>query len=441
MSIKSWAKSSALSDIAIRRPPLFYGYCRSWLGRWKNWSPEKKSATQMELTVRTIHRAAETPYGKKFEWGGSLKSWPFLEKETLRDHSRNMRAKTLLPVNTAQTGGTTGIPLVLTRSWQSVVFEQAILDHLVAENCGVEWRKARVAVLRGETLKPLSDTTPPFHKVQQGGRVLTLSSYHLNSTTLPHYLEALQNFCPDMLWAYPSALQSLCGLIESRDLVIPNFRAIVASSELLPTSTHVEASKKFNAKVLNYYGQAERVCLSYSIDGLNHFFHPAYGRVELHHAYDDGDASNFEIIGTSFWNMAQPIVRYRTGDFAALPIGASASEIEEICLGLRSFKGIVGRQSEYLIAPNGEHLIGINHIPRGIPDIVQMQLHQKNMGRVEIWVVPQSGFGKATEKTIIESARRRIPLSIAIDIVTVEQLLKTARGKAPLVVRSTTLEN
>ena len=441
MTLQSFLKSSALGAHLARRPPFFYGRHRKWLARWKIWSPEKIKSTRDHLTSRSLQQAATTPYSRESGLEGPLHTWPFLEKETLRDQSANMTAKTFLPVNTAQTGGTTGIPLVLKRSWQSVVFEQAMLDHLVAEHCGLEWKNSRVAVLRGETLKPLSAMNPPFHRHQQGGKLLVLSSYHLNAATLPRYLEALRDFRPDMLWVYPSVLESLCGLIEASKIAIPGLKAIVASSELLSSSTQIEAANKFNAKVLNYYGQAERVCLSHSIDGVNHFFHPAYGRVELQHAYDEGEFSNYEIIGTSFWNMAQPLVRYRTGDFAALPRGASAGEIDEVCLGLRSFRGIVGRESEYLLAPNGERLIGINHIPRGIPNIVQMQLHQRQKCRVEIQVVPQSGYDEGTKMKIVETARSRIPPQMEIDVLLVHQLFRTARGKAPLVVRSKALED
>lgn len=440
MNMKSFLKSSTLGNIIVRRTPVLYGQYRAWLAKWDRSSPAWKTTRQAELTARTLALAAKTPRARQHGLGGPFEAWPLLEKDTLRDQADRLTAKQLIPVSRSQTGGTTGIPLVLTRSWQSVVFEQAMLDHLVAQTCGLEWSKARVAILRGETLKPLSDMSPPFHKLQQGGKTLTLSSYHLSSATVSGYLEALQDFRPDLLWAYPSALESLCGLTEMRPVKIPGLKAIVASSEFLSSELHLQASEKFGAKLLNYYSQAERVCLSYSADGKNHFFHPAYGRVELQHAYNEGKFSLYEIIGTSFWNKAQPLVRYKTGDLASLPIGTSADEIDEICLGLRSFNGIVGRQSEYLISPSGEHLIGLNHIPRGIPDIVQMQLHQKEAHRVEIWIVPQGGFGNATKSIILQSARQRIPETMAIDLIIVDRLFRTKRGKAPLVIRSKTLE-
>lgn len=436
MNLRMRLKTSLLGDRLIRRTPGLYGRYRVLIASTEGASPEERLALCDRLTARSLAQAAQTAFARARGLVFDFESWPILEKDTLRDEAHLLNRSVLLPVNRAETGGTTGIPISVRRSWQSVVFEQAAIDHLVERHGGVSGRAARVAVLRGDTIKDPSDMTPPFWRLQHGGRHLAMSANHLNAATAASYLAAIRDFKPDMLWVYPTALEALCRLASLESVRIPSLRLVLSSSEVLTAQAYADSTRFFGVPVLDYYGQAERVCLSWSADGVRHHFMPIYGRVELRHAYDDGEDALYEIIGTSYWNAAQPLVRYATGDLARLPKGLSAAEIEAITLGLRPFHGVAGRQSDYLISAEGGHLMGIDHIPRGVPDVAQMQFHQHSPHYVEIHVVPLSGYSDATKDLIVAKARQKIPESMHIDLVTVHSLQRTAWGKASLVVRS-----
>ncbi|AWL99653.1 AMP-binding protein [Bradyrhizobium amphicarpaeae] len=435
MSLKTFLKSSSIGDILVRRTPLLYGHYRKLLRRTQNATADERCAARARLTSHTLRLARETAYARAQGLRGVYEDWPILEKATLRDCAETMTRKSLLPAGKAETGGSTGIPVGLTRSWQSVVFEQAALDHLVAQHGGVEWYRARIAVLRADNIKDPSDTSPPFWKLQRNGMMLAMSAVHLNANTVSAYGDALAQFKPNILWVYPSALESLCGLINGQATNIASLNMVLSSSEVLSNEVHRLGERTFGTPVLDYYGQAERVSLSYSIDGLNHYFMPLYGRVELVYSHSEEDHDLYDVIGTSYWNDAQPLVRYRTGDHARLPKGLIGPALDDIALGLRPFLGIAGRSDEFVLAPDGTRILGINHIPRGIPNIVQMQLHQRRADHVEIWIIPKTGFSEETQKLILAKARLKIPASISIEIVQVSGLHRTARGKAPLLVR------
>ena len=428
-------KSSLAADALVRRTPGIYGRLRSLLRESEIASPVERRALRDHLTERTLKLASTTAFARGRGHVGSYEGQPVLDKEELRAEARNLARKSLLPVNVAETGGTTGIPLSIRRSWVSVVFEQAVLDHLVEKHSGVDLKTARTAVLRGDTIKDPSDMTPPFWRLTHGRRHLALSANHLNTKTVKYYFEALKDFNPEILWVYPTALEALCRLDEAPALSLPVLKLVLASSEVLSIQANSEARAKLAAPIMDYYGQAERVCFSHSIVNGEHFFMPVYGRVELSPVYDDDEFSFYEIVGTTYWNKAQPLVRYRTGDMARLPKGMSAAEVEEVTLGLRPFFGIEGRQSDYLISDDGTHLIGINHIPRGVDDIVQMQLQQPARNRVDILVVPKSTYSLRTEELIIQKARQKVPASMDIKVICVENVYRTHLGKAPLVVR------
>src|SRR5690606_40330267 len=62
-----------------------------------------------------------------------LASAPLLTKAEVRANPARYRAKTLLPVSSGRTSGTSGASLEVARSVSLVMFEQAVIDWLVAK--------------------------------------------------------------------------------------------------------------------------------------------------------------------------------------------------------------------------------------------------------------------------------------------------------------------
>ncbi|MFC3217532.1 hypothetical protein ACFOEZ_00715 [Tianweitania populi] len=436
MNAAAYLKNSIAENL-VRRTPGIYQRFQHLAQRSETMSLDERRALRDALTLRTLAKARKTRHGKMLESPGSFSDWPILEKEMLRQDPDLCSVRTLLPAHAASTGGTTGIPIKLRRSLSSVVFEQAILDHLVHRFSGLDLKTARVAVLRGDAFKDPGDTKPPFWQEKTGNFRLVASSFHLNGSTISAFIAAFRKFQPDLLWVYPSSLEAFVRLGDDglKDHPIKSLKLVLSSSEVLSADVSREATEKLNVPVLDFYGQSERVSASYSVAGNEHYFLPAYGRVELL-PVEDSDASGlYEIIGTSYWNAAQPLVRFRTGDLARLPGGMSVEEIEAVTLGILPFLGVEGRQSEYVLSPEGSRLIGMNHIPRGVPDIAQMQIIQTEAARVEIQVVPLPSFGEESRKIILANARQKIPSSVDIEIKTVDAVTRTKSGKTPLVMR------
>lgn len=436
MGITSRLKNS-LAENFVRRTPGLYPYVMNSLVRSEDMSLDERRALRDRLTARTLKQAQGTRYGRSLGQSTTYDDWPILEKDMLRQDDAICSAGTLLPAHPAATGGTTGVPIVLRRSLQSVVFEQAVIDHLAMRHAGVDWKTARIAVLRGDTFKDPADMRPPHWQMRHGGLHLACSSIHLNAATVADFVEAIRDFRPDILWVYPSALEAFVRLGAKilGGTGLADLKLVVSSSEVLDAAMQQEASAILKAPVLDFYGQSERVCASWHIKDSAHYFMPAYGRVELLHAHADDAHDYYEIIGTSYWNPAQPLVRFRTGDLAKIRKGTSVADLEAITLGILPFDGIEGRRSEYVLSPEGARIIGINHIPRNVPDIAQMQIVQTDRAKVGIHVVPLQNFGEHAIGIILVNARQKIPGNMEVEIRTVDRLTRTASGKAPLVLR------
>ena len=423
-------KRLVLGEQWVRRNPLFYGGAAALFERLSGATLDERRAWTGARLERLLRVAARTRRGAGR--AARIEDWPPLSPTEVRDDPRAFTGRTAWALP-ASTGGTTGTPLPLWRSLRSVAAEQAALDFLLA-GCGVDPRRARVAVLRGDDIKSPDDREPPFWQPDQDGRRLVFSSNHLERGTLRHFVDALRNFNADYWWVYPTTLEALSRGCEEAGLEL-RVPLIFSSSEALDPAVRRRAGDLFGAKVVDYYGQAERVAFAWSVTPDEWRFLPGYAHVELLAAEPDEEGPRWEIAGTGFWNEAMPLVRYRTGDLIRGEPGWDPAMLEEITLGVRPFGGVLGRDREFLVAPDGRWLTGMDHIHRGVEHLVRIQLIHEAPDRVEIRVLPDRGYGEKQRAELLAHARAKMPSSMTVTVREVESLERTALGKTPFIVR------
>ncbi len=425
-----------LANIAVRRNPLFYGAARRQLAFLESADFETRRAWTRSRLDKVLRMASDTQYGRRVGGGSQLESWPLLEKASIRDDPESFHNGRGWRFVRATTGGTTGMPLRLIRSLESVAMEQACLDRLVGR-MRANPESARLAVLRADSIKDPSDWDPPFWRTANGGRRLILSSHHLNPRTIAAYCGALDTFRPDVLWAYPSALESLCHLLmdSGKRVSIPH---VLASSEVLNPEVWKLARQTLSCVVTDHYGQAERVAFAYAFEVGEFRFLPGYAHIELNGV--DGVEGLYEIVGTALWNHAMSLVRYRTGDLVRLPLSCSVRELEEVTLGVRPFEGVLGRESDFVLSPEGGRIIGINHFPREVEHVRRIQVIQESLDQVRILVLAGQGYSSQDSERLLRNARNKLPASMRVTVEKAEELERTSLGKVPLVVRRPVVE-
>jgi len=426
MKLTDRLKRLDLGDALIRRNPLFYGRARARLA-----APRRE---WLEQRLEKVLQAARcTSYGRRVNGGKQLASWPLLEKTALRAEPDAFRAPGLHVCVRGSTGGTTGVPLRLLRSLPSVVAEQAALD-LVLERLGVQPGKERMAVLRADSIKDPADRRPPFWIFTHGGRRLVLSPHHLEPGTVADYARVLREFRPDVLWVYPTALESLCRLLLGAGLQL-DIPRVHASSEVFGSHTWRLARLALNARAIaDYYGQAERVAFASAFAPGEYRFLAGYSRVELVPFAPEGDSVLYEIVGTSLWNLAMPLVRYRTGDLVRLPAAWGAAELEEVASGSRAFGGVLGRSGEFLLTPEGARITGINHFPREVANVHRIQVIQERVDEVRLLVLADAGYAPQDAERLLANVRAKLPPSMRVTVERCERLEQTALGKTPFVI-------
>jgi len=418
LKLVSYAKTEGPIDWALRYNPFVRGRVLEALRH-------SGRESQAELLRDALQVARKTRYGAgRSEIPGE---WPVLSKETLHAAPMDFIHRHALPRIPAASGGTTGMPLKLWRSLECIAAEQVFLDELLADYKFS--MRSRMAVLRADAVKPVQETDPPYGRISHGGNRLTLSTAHLNAATLCWYVGELKRFAPSILWVYPSAAINLYTLMERAGLTL-SIPVMLASSEGLNGATHAALAQFFGCTLVNYYGQAERVCLASSTKPGMFYFHPAYGHVEL---IPSPEENAFKIIATGYWNHAMPLVRYDTGDLLYAP---PQTDPERIARGEAPFTAIAGRDGEYLLTREGMRIIGLNHIPREVEHVAQMQLAQPDYDTLIIRVIPLPSFCESDAKRLQDQARAKLPRSMIVSVEIADRLVTTPRGKTPFVIRA-----
>lgn len=321
------------------------------------------------------------------------------------------------------TSGTTGTPLVLTQTMDSVKRENVFIRRQMYWAGYKEGDK--LAWMRGDMIVPFTNRKPPFWRLNRTDNSLMMSSYHLSAENAPAYLDALRQFDPALIQAYPSSIAYLANWLLSAEQKadIPSLKGIMTSSETLTDEQREQIEIAFGVRVFDWYGGVERVAAIGSCEYGRYHIIEDYSFVELKSS-GDGLA---EIIGTSFNNAAMPLIRYVTGDSVEL------ESPESKCLCKRDFrlvKRIMGRLDAVIKTPDGRS-IGRLDIYKGIFGIVEAQVVQESLDAIEIRVVPsQNGMlSKKIKDRLINNIQSRIGFDMTVQIVEVKSLPRTKNGK------------
>ena len=409
------------------------------------WSAEEIMRYQVEQ-LRTVltHAATYSPfYASRFAECGfrpdhlssleDMEGCPFITKSDLLAHLPDMvatepsRSKRLY----ITTGGSTGTPVgFYLHKGVSRPKEQAFLE--------AQWRRggyfdgARLAVIRGQVTSQRADGSIASYDATRDW--LILSSYHLTAKRLPEYLDQISRFRPDVLHAYPSAALQLADLLERTGIRWPvPLRCVLAGSELLTAPQKKLLEGTFQCRVYTWYGHSERVVLAGEGRTSNLlYFWPTYGYVEFGPADSEGLQ---EVIGTSFHNLAMPLIRYRTGDYVRLydPIRDGQREFD-----WPAVRTVAGREHEFLVTATGRRisLTAINMHDDSFNDLYAVQFVQRQAGYVDLRYIPGPNFDPSRLDHIEATLRRKLGDDLDIGFQEVSEIERTPRGKGKWLVSS-----
>ena len=403
-------------------------------------SPEWTAAEIAEYHVRELRRtlvnaASYCPfYQRTFAKAGfdpslllssdELANCPLLTKEDIQNNLNDLTS-TNIPDSQKlyiTTGGSTGVPVGFhLQKGVSRPKEQAFME--------ANWRrigyfdKARLALIRGHVTDSHSEGKVISHDATRNW--LLLSSYHLTDERIPEYLEALEAFAPDFLYVYPSSALQLAEYLQRHDQSWRTpIQGMFCGSEQLTVDQKRMLESVFQCRAIRWYGHSERAVLA--AEGTRselYYFWPHYGFVEFGEPDEDGLR---EVIGTTFDNLAMPLVRYRTGDYVRL-----AKPDAEREFAWPAVEEIAGRGQEFLVTASGRRisLTAFNMHDAIFDGLYAVQFFQAEPGVAEFRYIPSAQFHSSRLAGIESGVMHKLGNDFCLVMREVDEVEKTPRGK------------
>jgi phenylacetate-CoA ligase len=191
--------------------------------------------------------------------------------------------------------------------------------------------------------------------------------FDLSDKTMGKFLLLFSKNNYDYLYGYTNSLVIFARYIIKNDLVLkdicPSIRLCISTSEVCTQEDHNIIEKGFGVKHVREYGASEVGLIGFDIpDGSWRICEETvYNEVVDENAKQLPDGEIGNILCTSLFNIALPIIRYQIGDMIVLK-GRSAKSI------YRSIDRLMGRTNDTVILPSGKIAAGFTfyYISRSI---------------------------------------------------------------------------
>jgi phenylacetate-CoA ligase len=346
---------------------------------------------------------------------------PLLTKQDVRQHPERLirpRRPGSILRTTIKTSGTSGTPLTIVQSLGNMVREEGFVYRQLR---WIGWRHGQPrAWIRGDIVCADHPRDGRYWCRDWVGNMLMMSSYHLSDQTIGAYVDALEQFEPVVIHAYPSSIAALAAWLNARGRRYGGraLLGVMTSSETMEPEVRAAVEQAFGVRVFDWYGQSERVAAIGTCEQGSYHLLTDYSGVAL---LETDQADAWELVGTSLNNLAMPLVHYRTGDTVVPGEGACACGRV-----FPTIKTVLGRQEKVITLPDGRMIGRLDRIFQGHDrHLVEGQVAYRGNGRFLLRVVATEGWSADDSQAMVDKFLLRVP---GVE-VTVEKVAAIPRGR------------
>lgn len=322
-----------------------------------------------------------------------------------------------------RTSGTSGTPLRIFRSLESILWENAIVErHFRWSGYRPGMRRA---YLRGDLVVPIDRAEPPYWFLNRYNKQLIVSSRHLREECVDDIVSMLEKFSPFMMEAYPSTAYELSLLLEKRNASLRIPYLYTGSEPLYPHQRElIEA--RLAVCVMDHYGMAERIAYATECEYGSLHVNTDYSYVEI--VDDDGKPTDGEgyVVGTTFHNSLMPLVRYRMSDRTRW------SKTQCACgRAYPVIEPVTGKYEDTLFGSRGQRISPsvVTFAFKSLTGIKYSQVAQTGAGTWEIRIVPGASFSPAERTKLIENVKHLVDPEIDVTVREVAEIPRTSAHK------------
>lgn len=363
----------------------------------------------------------------KFHDFENLKEVPIIDSSIVRENLNSLTNKKV-PGYYTTTGGSGRNPLKIYLSNKSY-FQDRIHVFYAWSKLGYSRGDLKLT-LRGVNLNK------NLYRFNPMNNELLINIFLLNEKNLPEIIKIINKYKPVFGHGYPSAWYNLAFLIKNSNFTfINNLKGIYFASETIDPVKRDFVEEVFKKPVRSTYGFTERAGFAFELTKKKNYYRVCheYGLIEV--ITEDGRDAKVgergEIVCTGFINKGMPLLRYKPGDSALV------GKIENgLVTELKDIEGRWGK--DFIIDAEGTEIYttAINLHSPGQFDFRYIQLVQNREGYLIIKFVPFSKFKTNSLKDLKEEFQKKMPyVSISTEVVELENLFITKRGKIPFLVK------
>lgn len=359
-----------------------------------------------------------------------LSKLPVMSKETLRQNAANLVSSSIPNSEKVElhTSGTTGKALTLFKDKAAIAKQWAIwFRHRARFDVGFGDLHVNFT---GKLVVPAEQKKPPFWRFNRPFNQYLINMQQVNDDNIGAIVGFLNSISPKFYSGYPSIIAEVARLALEHDLPLqPSARpgVIFAGAENTLEYQKAAIESWTGAVVTDQYGLTEGNCnLSRCEHGHYHTDHE-FGLAEcVDPELLSDNRKRGRLVGTSFTNMAMPLIRYDTGDIAIwkpedfrCPCGRQTTVIESI----------EGRIDDFVELNDGRRIMRFDYLFKGTDSIKEAQICQYKLGEVVIKLVSRIGPNEEIENELTTQFKKWITDDMDIRFEYLEQIPKSNTGK------------
>ncbi len=348
-----------------------------------------------------------------------IKRIPIIDKTILLEYSLEDRSNLNVPRFIVNTGGSSGKTLTfyvqpssvgnewahIHNMWAKVGFKPSDLKLYIAGRSkvrdGVDYEFAR-HTLSVDMYKPFCETAPKIKEI-----VKKFPCYYLHG--YPSVLSEFATYCLADTELQLLLKKNLRGAFLTSEYPYPMYRDVIESAFEIPTQS--------------FYGHTERCVMAYETSEKFKFIpYQTYGYAE---AIDNGE-NHYDLIGTSYYNEASPLIRYNTKDVIDNPTYEASI--------MTSFNIFEGRSGQFVLDSSGRKisltglLMGRHH--RLFDYCSHIQITQPEKGEATILYVTNNKKHQIIPETLFDASN----VDISFSFERRDEPIRTVSGKINLLV-------
>ncbi len=175
---------------------------------------------------------------------------------------------------------------------------------------------------------------------------------------------------------------------------------------------------------MNRYGVSEMVASMTKCSQGRLHTDMEFGIVEVEVMDETDEWERGPLFITGLSNDATPFIRHRIGDVGTrlkkpCPCGCAGDV----------FLATDGRIEDYVKTSNGRLIDRLDHIFKKQTDIAEAHILQSGTSSVDVFIVPKTGYSKASARQFLAEIRARLGIEIDVRIEQVAAIPREANGK------------